>query len=127
VFRCDVFQWHCAVSSSFFCCHYQQFYSEALDRRHSFSAFAYEVISFDLILEGWVNRPANLSDDEKWWLDVAPQLREQMQKCLAAAKADGNTEMFGLIDMVNEWFGLMDDSIRLRIREDRIPVQLTEM
>jgi hypothetical protein len=100
----------------------QEWYSAVRGRNYSFSAFAYEVISFDLILHGWVTHPPELAEDEKWWLDVSPHLRAQIDECLAASEADGNTEIIELVGMVNEWFDLMDESVRLRVREDRVPV-----
>ena len=88
----------------------------AMDQRiWTFSGFAYSFISFDLVLDGWINGQTHLQPFEQSFLEELPRLRGLLAECECSAKADSNTGVLPLIKKTNEFFFAFERSIIARV------------
>lgn len=98
----------------------QEWDSKIEGRRKTFSAFVYEHICFDLVLESWLERPPAVTDGEKWIQDRLPRLRALLNECEQAASADENRKIVEMVNQVRRYLDLWDEAINRRISEDCI-------
>ncbi len=92
-------------------------------RELTFSSFAYEFISFDLVLDGWIARKPALSAGETGILDNLPRLRGLMEECEVAAEASQNHRILDRISIVRDWLDALEYAITCRMKEDGIDFQ----
>ncbi len=82
----------------------QTWFSQARLRQMSFSSFAYEFISYDLILDGWLEMAPEPTEAEMNSLeDDVPLMQTLLDECEAAAIADCNEEIVPLIAKAREY------------------------
>jgi hypothetical protein len=98
----------------------QEWYSEIEVRTLSFSSFAYEFISYDLVLDGWIERKPGLSADEKCILESLPKLRGLMDECEVAAGACQNSRVLDGVAIVRHWLDALENAIVYRMQVDGI-------
>ena len=94
----------------------QEWFSEADMRTHKFSSFAYEWLSFDIELDGWLHDAQEMTDSEKRALDGIPQMDGLMAECKAAAMVDHNSEMVTMCDQVLHTLELWAECINRRLQ-----------
>jgi hypothetical protein len=82
----------------------QYWFSRTRLKNQSFSAFAYEFISYDLTLDGWLEMATEPTRDERKGLeDKIPLMEELLNECEEAAIDDGNDEILPLISKAREF------------------------
>jgi hypothetical protein len=96
----------------------QEWYSETDHRKWTFSGLVYAYVCFDLVLEGWLDRPPAATEAEREYLSQFPRLRSLIDECEAAAQADHNLEVSTRIPQLRSFFELYEDAIRLLIDKE---------
>lgn len=94
----------------------QEWFSEADMRTHKFSSFAYEWLSFDIELDGWLHDAQEITDSEKRALHGIPQMERLMAECKAAALVDDNSEIVTMCEQVLHTVGLWTECINRRLQ-----------
>jgi hypothetical protein len=95
-----------------------QCWTSRLDERTwTFSAFAYEVLAFDVELDGYLTAAPQLTGSELDALRNIPTLRTLMHECADAARASENQPIVDLTCVVLEMLDLWEQCIRYRERE----------
>jgi hypothetical protein len=77
----------------------QLWFSQAESRQMFFSGFVYAYLSFDIVLDGWLNNAPELTESERCYLDGIGQLEILVHECLDEATKDRNAE---IIEMCHE-------------------------
>jgi hypothetical protein len=96
----------------------QSWFSAARCRQQSFSAFAYEFLSYDLILDGWLEMaPAPTESEIGFLVDDQPLMRVLLDECEEAADADGNSHILPLIRKAREFVDAYKDALLCRFTE----------
>ncbi len=98
----------------------QEWYSDIEKRVLRFSTFAYEFISYDLVLDGWIERSPGLTESESRILEDAPRLRTLMDECERAARTDENPQVLQRIPIVREWIAALENAVLYRKDVDDI-------
>jgi hypothetical protein len=93
----------------------QAWYSETDNRMRTFSGFAYEFLSFDIVLDEWMTNPPYVTDSEKAWLARIHYMRTLLAECENAAEGDRNGPVLTMIKQVQELLGLWKECIVTRI------------
>jgi hypothetical protein len=96
----------------------QEWFSEALGRDYSFSSFAYEYLSFDVELDGWLQNAPDLTDSETAMLAVIPRIEELMVECTTVALAESNSEVVTMCKQVVHLCRLWTECIDSRLRAE---------
>jgi hypothetical protein len=79
----------------------QKWFSETRSKEQAFSALAYEFISYDLILDGWLEMAPEPTEVELSQLkDCDPLMRQLLDECENAAVQDANDAILPLITKV---------------------------
>jgi hypothetical protein len=100
----------------------QSWFSVRRRTQQSFSAFAYEFLSYDLILDGWLEMAPEPTESEiGYMVDDQPLMRALLDECQEAADADGNVEILPLIAKAREFVDAYNDAIVRRFNDCRIP------
>lgn len=77
----------------------QSWPSEVSGRPVSFSGIAYEYLSYDLVLDGWLKGCAHATADESTFLSTDyPRLIKLLAECRAAAVKESNPAILPLVD-----------------------------
>ena len=79
-----------------------------------FSGFAYEFLSFDILLDGFLDNAPSLTPSETWATGQLPLLRSMMDECAQAARQDGNNEILELTKKVQEMLNLWEQYLGFR-------------
>lgn len=98
----------------------QEWYSEIDGRVLRFSAFAYQYISYDLVLDGWIERSPTLTGSESRILEHAARLRALMDECERAAKKDENHQVLQRVPIVREWIDALESAVLHRVDVDNL-------
>jgi hypothetical protein len=99
----------------------QSWFSAARCRQQSYSAFAYEFISYDLILDGWLKAAPQPTESEMRFLcDDGPLMRALLDECEEAANADANLEILPLVAKAREFVHAYNDAILHRFAACKI-------
>lgn len=96
----------------------QEWYSQTLNRRFSFSSIIYAFVSFTLVLEEWLSHPPHVTENEKSTLREISRNLAVLDECEAAAVSAANTPILELTPMAREFFVSWERAIRRRIAED---------
>lgn len=92
--------------------------SQIRGRQCSFSGFIYGFVCFDLIVHGWLKRPAYLTPEEQAVLERTPELLGLLEECQAASVAANNTLILELLPMPRAFVVEFEKCVRRRIEED---------
>jgi hypothetical protein len=84
-------------------------------RATTFSAFAYEYLSFDIVLDGWLTNAPQMTESEEACLKGLPRLRSMMIACKSQALIDANYRILPCVDQVLELIQLWEECIHERI------------
>jgi hypothetical protein len=98
----------------------QEWYSEIDGRVLRFSSFAYQYISYDLVLDGWIERSPTLTGSECGILGHAARLRALMDECELAAKTDQNHQVLQRVPIVREWIDALESAVLHRVDVDNL-------
>lgn len=93
----------------------QEWFSQTEDRAWSYSAFAYQYLAFDIVLDGWLRNAKHLTASEEQWLVCLPRWRVLLDECRTAAAGDGNHAVMGMIAQVLKMFDLWEECVRARL------------
>ena len=102
----------------------QEWFSTLDQRTWTFSGFAYAFISFDLVLDGWINGQNHLQPFERDFLQELPRLRKLLDECEFSAECDSNGRVMTLIHKAREFFDAFEESIIARV--GRIDIELIQ-
>lgn len=92
----------------------QDWDSEITGRHMTFSGFMYQHLSFDLVLELWLER---VSDCEKMGREYLPRLRGLLNECERAATIDHNHKIIDMVNQVRGYLNLWDEVITTRLQD----------
>jgi hypothetical protein len=82
----------------------------------TFSGFAYSILSFDIELDGFLERAPSLTGSEIDATEQLPRYRSLMHECALAARQNGNTEVVDMTDQVLEMLDLWKAYLDFRRR-----------
>jgi len=92
-----------------------QAWTSSTDRRiWTFSDFAYAFLSFDILLDGFLENASCLTASEVGAAEELPILRTMMNECAQAARQDGNVEIVELTDQVLQMLNLWEGYLNFR-------------
>jgi len=90
----------------------QRWYSSARDNEQLFSNFAYEFLSYDLVLDGWLHMSAEATESEVEFLTKDEiTMRALLNECETAARTDGNVRILPLINKAREFVNKYSNAI----------------
>jgi hypothetical protein len=92
----------------------QEWFSELELRNRSFSSFAYEYLSFDIELDGWLQQMKELTESERQSLKMIPHMEMLIQECRSAALNDNNLAVVAMCDNVKAMLNAWRDYIHFR-------------
>lgn len=99
----------------------QQWHSTADGRVWSFSGFAYAFLSFDLVLDEWLE--PELPFDAKPTLAHIKKLVSMLDECEIVCRQDENTGLLNLIPIVRRFLACWETSVRLARSQSVNPVR----
>lgn len=94
----------------------QKWFSDVESREMRFSGFAYQYISYDLFLDGWVESDPKATDAELRLLDRVPKMRALLRECEEAAHTEKNAGILPLIAKANEFVNALEEAILCRVK-----------
>ncbi len=92
----------------------QVWWSDLDFREKRFSSFAYQHISYDLFLDGWVESAPEPTEAELGVLEDVPTMRSLLEECERAARDERNTAMLPLISKAKEFVDAIESAILYR-------------
>jgi disulfide oxidoreductase YuzD len=92
----------------------QEWFSEIKSRKYRFSSFAYEYLSFDIELDGWLKQHEGLTDSERQSILLIPQIEALVDECKMAANNDKNDRILSLCDKIKAMLAAWKDYIAFR-------------
>jgi len=95
----------------------QEWWSDATNRTQAFSSFAYEHLSFDIELDGWLSNVPSLTESEQKVLETISGIQSLMNECRQAAINDRNDIVIELVDKVLHMLQLWKECIDVRLAE----------
>jgi hypothetical protein len=99
----------------------QIWYSAVRQKKQFFSMFAYEFLSYDLVLDGWLELAPEPTDNESCFLvNDQPITRCLLDECRVAAISEGNTKILPLIQKALEFIEAYNLAILRRFEECKI-------
>jgi hypothetical protein len=96
----------------------QEWFSESAQEAWSYSRFAYEFLSFDIVLDGWLTHAAGRTSTEQHWLDQLPRWRNLLHECRSAAVNGHNQSIVPIIEKVCRTLELWEECILARDTAD---------
>lgn len=99
----------------------QQWFSQAERRARRFSSFAYEWLSFDVELDGWLKNAAARTESEAAALEAIPRMERLVAECKSAAAVDNNSQVVALCDQVLLMARLWAECIHFRLKSRNDP------
>ncbi len=95
----------------------QEWFSRTRLKKQWFSSFAYEFLTYELLLDGWLTMPSQPTQFETLHLEKKhPLMRALMDECKKAATAEGNTDVLPLIAKVHEFLDLYEEATMCRFK-----------
>ncbi|MFN0020551.1 MAG: hypothetical protein ACKVP0_20015 [Pirellulaceae bacterium] len=91
-------------------------------KRKTFSGFMYQYVSFDLVLQEWIDRPQQVTESERRTLHYLANLKSLLAECESAARAAANERILELVPIVRKFFDLWEQSVRYRIQQDKLTI-----
>lgn len=101
----------------------QVWWSDIDFKEKRFSSFAYQFISYDLYLDGWVEAAPEATEYELHFLDELPQLRQLLKECENAARSEKNDVMLPLIAKAGEFFDAFEAAIKFRFEQIGVAIE----
>jgi hypothetical protein len=96
-----------------------QAWRSALDGRNwKFSQLFYTFISFDLVLQEWMEHPPQITPQEIDWREGIPKMRAYWAECEAAARHDSNYPVLEMLDTVKVFLDAWEHAILSRLERD---------
>lgn len=95
----------------------QKWVSKVDGKEWTFSAFAYQVLSFDVELDGWLTAAPSFTESEQHTLAYLPKFRQLLRECESQALVDRNADIQPLIAQALEMFDLWENCLRSRMKE----------
>ena len=92
----------------------QEWKSLTDDRVWTFSGFAYEFLSLDLLFDDFHQRVPCPNEANFNWPWNLPRVKSLMNECAEAARQSGNTEILELTDQVLEMLSLWEQYLSYR-------------
>src|SRR5262249_15915304 len=92
----------------------QVWFSDIDFREQRFSSFAYQYISYDLFLDGWVGSAPEHTEAELGYLEDIPKMRTLLKECEAAAREELNTTIIRLVQKAREFMDALENAIAYR-------------
>lgn len=96
----------------------QEWFSQTDNRAWSYSAFAYQYLSFDIVLDGWLNNAEGMTASEEQWLACLPRWRALLDECRASAARDRKHAVMRMIGQVLKMFDLWEECVHARLRSE---------
>lgn len=93
----------------------QKWHSTSERRVMQFSSFAYEHLSFDVVLDGWLSQANDRTASEEAALAAIPHTQTLLHECREAAQADGNATIIQMCDQVHNVLMLWGECIQSRV------------
>ena len=97
----------------------QKWSSDVESREMRFSGFAYQYISYDLFLDGWVESDPEGTETETRFLERSPRMRTLLDECEAAARVEDNVHMLPLISKARGFVDALEEAILYRLKNLR--------
>lgn len=94
----------------------QVWWSNVDFREKRFSSFAYEYISYDLFLDGWVESTPEPTEAELGFLEDVPKMRTLLAECQKAAHEEKNYAILPLVTKASEFVDALEHAIQFRIK-----------
>jgi hypothetical protein len=94
----------------------QEWWSPSTNRTQTFSSFAYEHLSFDIQLDGWLSDSPSATASERRVLETIPGIRSLMTECQQAAIDEGNDMVIEMVDRVLHMLELWERCIDARLQ-----------
>ena len=98
----------------------QEWRSQLTGRKFLFSSYAYMFISFDLILEEWLNHPPHATESEKQMFGYIKLQNALLDECEQAATKEDNTRILALLPQIRKYNDLRLQAITERWRIDEL-------
>jgi hypothetical protein len=92
----------------------QKWFSQIDKREWRFSEFAYTYLSFDVVLDGWLNNDVEMTASERRVLDALPRLRTLLSECETTVREEHNIALLPLIFEVRHLLDLWEFCIIVR-------------
>lgn len=86
-------------------------------KRWFFSGFAYQYLSYDLILDGWLEEVPGPTNSELGFLNNASRMRILLKECMHAALEDNNLGILPLVEKASEFIDALEKALLLRFEE----------
>jgi hypothetical protein len=102
----------------------QSWFSDREFRQCQFSAFAYQYISYDLFLDGWVESAPEATEAELGFLEDAQKMRTLLDECEQAARDEQNQDILPLIAKARDFIDALERAILFRFESNGIDVEL---
>lgn len=99
----------------------QAWYSATRGKQQLFSAFAYEFLSYNLVLDGWLELPPEPTLEELHLpMKAQPLMQALLDECRAAAAEANNVRVLPLIQKATEFIDAYHEAIFARFKECQI-------
>lgn len=95
----------------------QAWLSDAYSKDWRFSDFAYQFISYDLVLDGWIESAPEATEAELGFMEEVPKMRTLLNECENASREEGNASIYPLIAKAQEFINAMEAAILLRAKQ----------
>ena len=80
----------------------------------------YAYVSFDLVLQEWIDRPPHLTEYERSSFRHIAKLNLLLTECENAARTAESQRILELIPIAKRFLQLWEQSIRYRIQQDKL-------
>lgn len=94
----------------------QVWFSETDSKQWRFSGFAYQYISYDMVMDGWVKPNSEAIRWERSILEQTATMKALLDECELAARTDKNDAMLPLIDKAKEYVSAFECAATLCLR-----------
>ena len=102
----------------------QVWFSDIESRECRFSAFAYQYISYDLFLDGWVETASEATETEIGFLEDIVKMRTLLDECENAARKDQNQAIIPMVTKAREFIDSLEHAIRFRFEKYGIVAEM---
>jgi hypothetical protein len=102
----------------------QVWFSDVDFKEWRFSGFAYQFISYDLILDGWIESAPEATEAELGFIEEAPKMRMLLDECEQAAREEKNSAILPLVEKTREFVNALEEAIVFRARQFGFSLEL---
>jgi hypothetical protein len=95
----------------------QKWFSDVDFREWRFSDFAYQFISYDLVLDGWIESALEATEAELGFIEIIPKMRTLLDECEQAACEEKNSAILPLVAKAREFIDAFEGAIRYRAKQ----------